>query len=203
MNVKELNLKYAIVNDAAPFKYRLWKNNKVVKTGSTDKDSEQAMTQWANGTGVAWDKVTLHDPKWKQLKVAKNQNSSSGSSSSVANAKKETATKERNYNVDVLFGLQDPFNVQKNYTVSMIVKGKGKVDAEKNAPKLFNSKLDLDVVDEYRANVGMAFIELGIAALTFDGKRLDTWKETYNKRFNRDVIDEPYKFVKIKKITVK
>lgn len=78
MNVKELNLKYAIVKDAAPFKYRLWKNNKVVKTGSTDKDSEQAMTQWANGTGVAWDKVSLHDPKWKQLKVSKNPNATTG-----------------------------------------------------------------------------------------------------------------------------
>ena len=61
-----------------PYKIRLWKNNKVVKTGSTDKDSGSSMLLYANSTGIDWDKVTLHDPKWKQLKVMKKTGAESG-----------------------------------------------------------------------------------------------------------------------------
>lgn len=59
------------------WKVRVWKNNKVVKTLTVEKDDEPFVTAKVKGLGIDWDKATVHDPKtMKQQKNYKNVNAS-------------------------------------------------------------------------------------------------------------------------------
>lgn len=67
MNLTFIREKYLL--DAFPFRIRVWKNNKVIKTLSSDKDDENSVINSVKKLGVDYDKVTVHDPKtMKQLK---------------------------------------------------------------------------------------------------------------------------------------
>lgn len=64
------------------WKVRVWKNNKVVKTLTLEKDDEASVIAKVKSLGIDWDKATVHDPKTiKQTKkyanpnATKNQNS--------------------------------------------------------------------------------------------------------------------------------
>lgn len=72
----------ALAGTGTKWKVRVWKNNKVVKTLTVEKDDEPFVTAKVKGLGIDWDKATVHDPKtMKQQKSYKNANAGNSKSS--------------------------------------------------------------------------------------------------------------------------
>ena len=88
------------------WKVLVWKNNKVVKTMTVEKDDEGFVTQKVKGLGIDWDKATVHDPKtMKQQKSYKNANASKAENKSSQPAKKLSKIRVQ-FNKPVSFGDQ-------------------------------------------------------------------------------------------------
>lgn len=88
------------------WKVRVWKNNKVVKTMTVEKDDEAFINNKVKSLGVDWDKATVHDPKtMKQQKSYKNVNASKAENKSSQPAKKLSKIRVQ-FNKPISFGDQ-------------------------------------------------------------------------------------------------
>ena len=86
------------------WKVRVWKNNKVVKTLTVEKDDEPFVTAKVKSLGVDWDKATVHDPKtMKQQKNYKNANASKAENKSSQPARKLSKIRVQ-FNKPISFG---------------------------------------------------------------------------------------------------
>lgn len=138
------------------WKVRVWKNNKVVKTLTVEKDDEASINNKVKSLGVDWDKATVHEPKtMKQQKSYKN-----------ANAAKQPSTKSSS--VPSSRPAPNGDSVEKNLKsrfqklISDSVK-KGKVIAAKYSTKIRGQKgpyatgWDNGTFDEFRSELRKIF----------------------------------------------
>ena len=166
------------------WKVRVWKNNKVVKTLTVEKDDEPFVTAKVKSLGVDWDKATVHDPKtMKQQKSYKNANAAKSTSSSKIgsqpnNAKKSPQTETVNSAV-VRFTFEDPFMNNHNFEEKINL---GKAVSKKDALILAKKEL-LNGIDVKNDEVGGRFNNYQTVTLSYKGRQLGKWKD--NPPFNK------------------
>ena len=163
------------------WKVRVWKNNKVVKTMTVEKDDEGFVTQKVKGLGIDWDKATVHDPKtMKQQKSYKNANATKGSpkpTASPSSAKVPVGSKvETPKTVNsaiVRFSFEDPFMKKHNFEEKVIFSSPvNKNDAAAMARNELMKGIDL----KNNAKSG-AFSTFHDVTLLFKGKELGFWQD--------------------------
>lgn len=92
------------------WKVRVWKNNKVVKTLTVEKDDEPFVTAKVKGLGIDWDKATVHDPKtMKQQKNYKNANASKAAAPGTSSRQIPNDRKKNNVKRIKEFSVYSPF----------------------------------------------------------------------------------------------
>lgn len=188
------------------WKVRVWKNNKVVKTMTVEKDDEVFIKQKVNGLGIDWDKATVLDPKtMKQQKSYKNAsvaqyalNKNKSKSANPSNATLQNTISSKARLANITFKYQDPYNKWHTYKVSInLNKSYPENDLKNKALDEFWKKLHLDV--RYKDvtaplpplsytkfnNFGESLVDsLGTVILSYEGKVLNKASESIDKKFN-------------------
>ena len=165
------------------WKVRVWKNNKVVKTMTVEKDDEGFVTQKVKGLGIDWDKATVHDPKtMKQQKSYKNANATKGApkapaanaSSAKASAMQKAAPQKTVNSAVVRFTFEDPFGDDHSFEEKVnFAKPVNKNEAISLAKKELMNGIDLK-----NETKGGMFNNFHDVTLSFKGKRLGIWKDS-------------------------